>query len=67
MSFFAVFAAQAEPTGWQLVVMADFSHALNDDQLQIEDWIHQFAVDTIRPAAHEWDEKEEFPWPTRQV
>ena len=43
--------------------MADFSHALNDDQLQIEDWIHQFAVDTIRPAAHEWDEKEEFPWP----
>ncbi len=47
--------------------MADFSHALNDDQLQIEDWIHQFAVDTIRPAAHEWDEKEEFPWPTQQV
>jgi len=46
--------------------MADFSLALNDDQLQIKDWIHQFAVDTIRPAAHEWDEKEEFPWPVVQ-
>jgi len=46
--------------------MADFSLALNDDQLQLKDWIHQFAVDTIRPAAHEWDEKEEFPWPVVQ-
>jgi alkylation response protein AidB-like acyl-CoA dehydrogenase len=46
--------------------MADFSLALNDDQLQLKDWIHQFAVDTIRPAAHEWDEKEEFPWPIVQ-
>ena len=46
--------------------MTDFSLALNDDQLQIKDWIHQFAVDTIRPAAHEWDEKEEFPWPIVQ-
>ncbi|MFM7253993.1 MAG: acyl-CoA dehydrogenase family protein, partial [Ilumatobacteraceae bacterium] len=41
--------------------MADFS--LNDDQLQIKDWVHTFAEDVVRPAAHEWDEREEFPWP----
>ncbi len=43
--------------------MADFSLSLNEDQLQIQSWIHDFAVDVIRPAAHEWDEREEFPWP----
>ena len=43
--------------------MADFSLHLNDDQKQIKDWIHDFAVDVIRPVAHEWDEREEFPWP----
>ena len=46
--------------------MADFSLALNDDQLQIKNWIHEFAVDVIRPAAHEWDEREEFPFPVVQ-
>ncbi len=25
--------------------------------------MHTFAADVIRPAAAEWDEKEEFPWP----
>ncbi|MFZ9483214.1 MAG: acyl-CoA dehydrogenase family protein [Ilumatobacteraceae bacterium] len=44
--------------------MADFS--LNDDQLQIQSWVHQFANDVIRPAASEWDEREEFPWPVVQ-
>jgi acyl-CoA dehydrogenase len=43
--------------------MADFSLALNEDQLQIQKWIHDFAEDVVRPAAHEWDEREEFPWP----
>ncbi|MCB0976973.1 MAG: acyl-CoA dehydrogenase family protein, partial [Acidimicrobiales bacterium] len=43
--------------------MAEFSLALNDDQIQLRDWIHGFAKDVIRPAAEEWDEKEEFPWP----
>ena len=43
--------------------MADFSLHLSDDQKQIKDWIHDFAVDVIRPVAHEWDEREEFPWP----
>ncbi|MFZ9076720.1 MAG: acyl-CoA dehydrogenase family protein, partial [Ilumatobacteraceae bacterium] len=46
--------------------MTEFSLALNDDQLQLKDWIHEFAVDVIRPAAHEWDEREEFPWPIVQ-
>jgi len=43
--------------------MGDFSLKLSDDQLQIKDWIHGFAVDVVRPAAEEWDEREEFPWP----
>jgi acyl-CoA dehydrogenase len=43
--------------------MADFSLALNEDQQQIQKWVHGFAEDVMRPAAHEWDEREEFPWP----
>jgi acyl-CoA dehydrogenase len=43
--------------------MSDFSLSLNEDQLQIQKWVHDFAEDVIRPAAHEWDEREEFPWP----
>ncbi|MCU1396502.1 MAG: fadE [Ilumatobacteraceae bacterium] len=46
--------------------MAEFSLTLNDDQLQIQSWVHDFAKDVIRPAAHEWDEAEEFPWPIVQ-
>ncbi|HRE03438.1 MAG TPA: acyl-CoA dehydrogenase family protein, partial [Ilumatobacteraceae bacterium] len=46
--------------------MADFSLLLNDDQNQIKDWVHTFAEDVIRPVAHEWDEREEFPWPVVQ-
>src|SRR4029450_13468593 len=42
--------------------MADF--ALNEDQLQIQKWVHDFAENVIRPAGHEWDEREEPPWPT---
>jgi len=41
----------------------DFSLGLNDDQIQIRDWVHGFAADVIRPAAEEWDEREEFPYP----
>jgi alkylation response protein AidB-like acyl-CoA dehydrogenase len=41
----------------------DFSLGLNDDQMQIRDWVHGFAADVIRPAAEEWDEREEFPYP----
>ena len=43
--------------------MADFSLTLDEDQLQIQKWVHDFAEGVVRPAAHEWDEREEFPWP----
>src|SRR5918994_2834326 len=43
--------------------MADFSLTLDEDQQQIRKWTHDFAEDVIRPAAHEWDEREEFPYP----
>ncbi len=43
--------------------MTDFSLDLNEDQLQIQKWVHDFAADVIRPAGPEWDEKEETPWP----
>jgi alkylation response protein AidB-like acyl-CoA dehydrogenase len=46
--------------------MTTFSLALNDDQLQIRDWVHEFAANVIRPAAAEWDEREETPWPIIQ-
>ena len=42
--------------------MADFSLSLNEDQTQIQKWVHGFAEDVLRPAAHEWDEREEFPY-----
>src|SRR3954449_13102122 len=46
--------------------MAEFSLALNEDQQQIRDWVHDFAATVVRPAAHEWDEREEFPMPIVQ-
>jgi len=46
--------------------MSDFSLALNEDQLQIQKWVHDFAESVVRPAAEEWDEREEFPWPIVQ-
>jgi acyl-CoA dehydrogenase len=45
---------------------AGFSMALNQDQKDLRDWVHGFAADVIRPAAHEWDEKEKTPWPIIQ-
>src|SRR3982751_2486232 len=45
--------------------MADtlFSLDLNEDQRELQKWLHEFAAEVIRPAAHEWDEREETPWP----
>lgn len=43
--------------------MSEFSLKLNEDQEQIQKWVHDFAETVVRPAAEEWDEKEEFPWP----
>ena len=39
------------------------SFDLGQDHLDLRDWLHAFATDVIRPAASEWDEREEFPWP----
>jgi acyl-CoA dehydrogenase len=39
---------------------------LNQDQKDIRDWVHGFAADVVRPAASEWDEREETPWPVLQ-
>ncbi|MCQ4079861.1 acyl-CoA dehydrogenase family protein [Streptomyces sp. RB6PN25] len=46
--------------------MGDFTLELNDDQKGVRDWIHGFAADVMRPAAAEWDEREETPWPVIQ-
>src|SRR6266851_2091442 len=40
-----------------------FSLDLGPDLREMRDWVHGFAVGTIRPAASEWDEREETPWP----
>ncbi len=44
----------------------DFSMELNQDQKDIRDWVHGFAENVMRPAASEWDEREETPWPIIQ-
>src|SRR6266508_601287 len=43
--------------------MSEFCAALNEDQLQIQKWVHDFAESVVRPAGSEWDEREEFPYP----
>ncbi|HWH10453.1 MAG TPA: acyl-CoA dehydrogenase family protein [Solirubrobacteraceae bacterium] len=54
----SVDAAQAEPDE-----TPPFSLALTQDQKDIRDWVHGFAAQVVRPAAAEWDEREEVPWP----
>ncbi|MGW0604900.1 acyl-CoA dehydrogenase family protein [Streptomyces sp. NPDC002640] len=46
--------------------MAEFTMELNDEQKEVRDWLHGFAADVMRPAAAEWDEREETPWPIIQ-
>ncbi|MFV2198377.1 acyl-CoA dehydrogenase family protein [Nocardiopsis sp. LOL_012] len=46
--------------------MSDFSLELSDDLSTMREWVHGFAADVIRPAAAEWDEREETPWPVIQ-
>ncbi len=43
-----------------------FSLELNDDVRDVQQWVHEFAKDVIRPAGQEWDEREETPWPILQ-
>ena len=49
--------------GGNLELMPEFSASLNEDQLQIQKWVHDFAESVVRPAGSEWDEREEFPYP----
>jgi acyl-CoA dehydrogenase len=46
--------------------MPDFSPELNEDQITLQKWVHDFAEQVVRPAGQEWDEKEEFPYPIVQ-
>jgi len=43
-----------------------FSMGLSQDQLDVREWVHGFAANVVRPAAAEWDEREETPWPLIQ-
>ena len=43
-----------------------FTLELTQDQKDVRDWVHGFAADVVRPAAAEWDEREETPWPVIQ-
>jgi acyl-CoA dehydrogenase len=45
---------------------AAFSLELSQDQKDVRDWVHGFAEQVVRPAAAEWDEREETPWPVIQ-
>jgi acyl-CoA dehydrogenase len=45
---------------------AGFSMELDQDQRDIQEWVHGFAENVVRPAAAEWDEREETPWPVIQ-
>ncbi|MDX6220856.1 MAG: hypothetical protein QOJ48_2537, partial [Frankiales bacterium] len=46
--------------------MPGFTLELNEDQQTLQKWLHEFSVNVIRPAASEWDEREETPWPIIQ-
>jgi alkylation response protein AidB-like acyl-CoA dehydrogenase len=40
-----------------------FTLDMSDDVREMRDWVHEFAKNVMRPAAAEWDEREETPWP----
>ncbi|MBA0052331.1 acyl-CoA dehydrogenase [Streptomyces sp. AJS327] len=46
--------------------MSGFSLALSEDHRDLREWVRGFASDVVRPAAAEWDEREETPWPIIQ-
>ncbi|MBO4209375.1 acyl-CoA dehydrogenase family protein [Micromonospora echinofusca] len=46
--------------------MAEFSLDLTEEQRDLRDWVHGFAEEVVRPAAAEWDAREEAPWPIIQ-
>jgi acyl-CoA dehydrogenase len=46
--------------------MPEFSLDLTEEQRDLRDWVHGFAEQVVRPAAAEWDAREETPWPLIQ-
>ncbi|MFH0245491.1 acyl-CoA dehydrogenase family protein [Streptomyces sp. HK10] len=46
--------------------MSGFCPDLTEEQNDLREWVHGFAADVVRPAAAEWDEREETPWPVIQ-
>ncbi|HKS99213.1 MAG TPA: acyl-CoA dehydrogenase family protein [Rugosimonospora sp.] len=46
--------------------MPEFSLDLSEEQRDLRDWVHGFAAEVVRPAAAEWDAREETPWPLIQ-
>ncbi|MCU1587297.1 MAG: acyl-CoA dehydrogenase [Frankiales bacterium] len=46
--------------------MPGFTLELTEDQQTLQKWLHEFSANVIRPAAAEWDEREETPWPIIQ-
>ena len=56
----------AQPQPQTAAPVPQFSMDLNEEQVQLQKWVHGFAKDVVRPAAHEWDEREETPWPIIQ-
>ncbi len=46
--------------------MPGFTLELTEDQQTLQKWLHEFSENVIRPAASEWDEREETPWPIIQ-
>src|ERR1051326_7547804 len=43
-----------------------FSLDPGPDLREMREWVHGFAESVVRPAAAEWDEREETPWPVIQ-
>jgi alkylation response protein AidB-like acyl-CoA dehydrogenase len=42
------------------------SFELTEDQIELQKWVHEFAATVVRPAAAQYDEREDFPWPVLQ-
>ncbi|WP_239520222.1 acyl-CoA dehydrogenase family protein [Blastococcus saxobsidens] len=42
------------------------SFDLTEDQIELQKWVHEFAANVVRPAAAEYDEREDFPWAVLQ-
>ena len=53
-------AGRAAPTQFSF---GPNSLGLNEDQLQIQAWVHDFAAGVIRPAADKWGDVGTPPWP----